>query len=285
MQSFGRAAASSGFVVAAISILLSVLGLPGGDGRVAAVDGRRVHYSVAGSGARTVLLIHGWACDETVWQGQVAALAQEYRVVTIDLPGHGRSEPAATPLGQYVFTRAVGAVLNAEKAGRAVLVGHGMGGFVARRFAQLYPKRVAAVVTIDAPFQVPPEAFAEWARQLRGPHGREAREQAIARLFASRTNPELRRRLTELMMKAPERTVVESYASMEDFGDGWEVPVDTPALVLATGANVAGSAAGLEKVFTDAEYYCFQDAGHFLMLEQPDNVNRLLVDFLRRVRW
>ena len=285
MQSFGRPVASSDFVVAAISILLSVLGLPGAEGKVTAVDGKKVHYSVAGSGARTVLLIHGWACDETVWQGQVAALAPDYRVVTIDLPGHGRSEPAATPLGQYVFTRAVGAVLNQEKTGRAVLVGHGMGGFVARRFAQLYPKRVAAVITIDAPFQVPPAAFGEWARQLRGPRGREARDQAISRMFTGRTNPELRHKLTELMMKAPERTVVESYASMEDFGDGWEVSVDTPALVLASDSHVAGSGAGLEKVFTDAEYYCFKDAGHFLMLEQPDNVNRLLADFLRRVRW
>jgi pimeloyl-ACP methyl ester carboxylesterase len=280
MHSFGGGAASSDIVRAAISILLGVLNLPG-----AAVDGRKVHYSVAGSGARAVLLIHGWACDETVWRNQVAALEPNFRVVTMDLPGHGRSEPAATPLGQYVFTQAVAAVLDEAKIPRAVLVGHGMGGFVARRFAQLNPKRVAALVAIDAPFQVPPATFAEMARQFQGPQGREAREQAIGYLFTGRSNPQLRRQLTGMMMQAPERTAVESYASMEDFGDGWEASVEVPTLALAAGSNVMGSADSLEKLFTDAEYYQFAGAGHFLMLERPEDVNRLLVEFLRRVRW
>jgi len=264
----------------AIAVFLTACGVS-----AASLDGRNIHYTVSGRPGKTVVLIHGEACDETVWQAQVAALRQSYRVVTMDLPGHGQSDPAATPLGQYVFTQAVETVLDELKVGRAVLAGHGMGGFVARRFAQLDPKRAAALVVIDAPFLVASAKFGEMARQFRGPDGLAAREQAIGYLFNKQSGKELQRRLTEMMMKAPERTVVESYASMEDFGDGWEAAVDTPTLALATGSGIMGGPESLQKFFTDVEYYLFTGAGHFLMLERPDAVNRLLLEFLRRVKW
>ncbi|MGD0100136.1 MAG: alpha/beta hydrolase, partial [Acidobacteriota bacterium] len=53
----------------------------------ATVDGIQLHYSTNGKGPRTVILVHGWTCDETTWQSQVPALAGEFQVITIDLPG------------------------------------------------------------------------------------------------------------------------------------------------------------------------------------------------------
>jgi len=55
----------------------------------ATIDGSKIHSTTAGRGSKTVILIHGYTCDETSWSEQVPALAKEYRVVTVDLPGHG----------------------------------------------------------------------------------------------------------------------------------------------------------------------------------------------------
>ena len=63
-------------------------------------QGRSVHFTVHGKGGRTVILLHGWTCDESFWDNQVAALSKKNRVITIDLPGHGQSQPpgqAASP--------------------------------------------------------------------------------------------------------------------------------------------------------------------------------------------
>src|ERR1700685_1241649 len=67
-------------------LLVTSLGLS-----AATVDGIKIHSSTAGKGPKTVILVHGWTCDETVWNAQVPALLKEYRVITLDLPGHGRS--------------------------------------------------------------------------------------------------------------------------------------------------------------------------------------------------
>ena len=57
----------------------------------ATVDGMALHSSSAGAGP-TIVFVHGWTCDGSSWTGQVPAFAKDYRVITLDLPGHGRSE-------------------------------------------------------------------------------------------------------------------------------------------------------------------------------------------------
>ena len=60
----------------------------------ASVDGVRVYSASTGSGKATVVLVHGWTCDSSSWDAQVPVLAKRYRVITLDLPGHGRTRRA-----------------------------------------------------------------------------------------------------------------------------------------------------------------------------------------------
>ena len=53
-------------------------------------DGVRIAYDVTGEGEPTLVFVHGWCCDRSYWQPQVEYLSQQYRVVAIDLAGHGR---------------------------------------------------------------------------------------------------------------------------------------------------------------------------------------------------
>src|SRR5688572_27018484 len=57
------------------------------------LDGRRVNYTVQGSG-QTIMFVHGWACDASSWRFQVPASSRGYRVITVDLPGHGKKRAA-----------------------------------------------------------------------------------------------------------------------------------------------------------------------------------------------
>ena len=70
----------------------------------ATVDGLKVHSTVTGNGSTTVFLIHGYTCDGTIWAEQVPVLARQYRVVTLDLPGHGESDrPAVEQFSMDLF--------------------------------------------------------------------------------------------------------------------------------------------------------------------------------------
>jgi pimeloyl-ACP methyl ester carboxylesterase len=101
----------------------------------ATVNGAKVHWSSAGNDhSRAVIFVHGWTCDETTWRKQVPALANSYRVITLDLPGHGQS--GAPRDGKFtidLFARAIESVRAEAKVNRVVLVGHSMGAPVVRQ--------------------------------------------------------------------------------------------------------------------------------------------------------
>src|SRR5512142_112986 len=57
----------------------------------ASVDGLKLHSSSAGKGSIALIFVHGWTCDSSSWTAQVPEFAKKYRVLTLDLPGHGTS--------------------------------------------------------------------------------------------------------------------------------------------------------------------------------------------------
>ena len=116
----------------------------------ASVDGLNIHSSITGKGSKTVILVHGYTCDESTWTEQVPALAKEYRVVTLDLPGHGKSDsPKDGKFSMDLFARAIEAVREEAKVVSVVLVGHSMGTPVVLRYAHLYPAHTSALVFVD----------------------------------------------------------------------------------------------------------------------------------------
>src|SRR6185295_4276426 len=144
----------------------------------ATVDGLKIHSASAGSGSTTLVLVHGWTCDSSSWAAQVPVLSKKYRVLTLDLPGHGQSgSPADGKFSMDLFARAVEAVRAEVKVDRIVLVGHSLGAAVIRQYARLYPQHAAALVAVDGPLDLRlgmPEGFTP--PPLTGPEGLKTRE-------------------------------------------------------------------------------------------------------------
>ena len=61
-------------------------------GAVQSADGVPIAYQVAGEGTVSLVFVHGWSGDRSYWEEQLDHFAQEYRVVALDLTGHGRSD-------------------------------------------------------------------------------------------------------------------------------------------------------------------------------------------------
>jgi len=102
-------------------------------------------YFVSGSGPPLVL-VHGLGGMASNWRLVAPALAEDWRVLVPDLPGHGGSEPLAEAESVDPFARAVFAVVGAEGAAPAPWVGHSLGGLVGLRAAVLHPEAVTGLV-------------------------------------------------------------------------------------------------------------------------------------------
>jgi pimeloyl-ACP methyl ester carboxylesterase len=110
-------------------------------------DGARLHVRLAGpQGAPEIVLLHGFPLHGRMWDAQVDALAEDWRVIVPDFRGHGKSEVGD---GQYAidfFVDDLFAVLDATASGPAVACGLSMGGYVLLRALEREPERFRAVV-------------------------------------------------------------------------------------------------------------------------------------------
>lgn len=102
----------------------------------------------AGRGEPALVLIHGIGSDRTEWDAVSARLSGRHRIVAVDLPGHGASEPDESVRVQAVAAR-LDRALEERGIRRAVLVGHSYGALVALAEAAEHPKRTQGVVVVD----------------------------------------------------------------------------------------------------------------------------------------
>lgn len=101
-----------------------------------------LYTNIAGHG-RPLVLLHGWGMNSQVWQPIHAALTQNYRVITVDLPGHGRSHHLHLGSLDEVVEQ-----LRPHIPSHAVIMGWSLGGLVAQALAHALPEQVAGLILV-----------------------------------------------------------------------------------------------------------------------------------------
>lgn len=107
-----------------------------------AYKGGRIHYTDCYSKKYAVVLLHGFLESSTMWNNFALNLSKTYRVITVDLPGHGKTDCFGYVHDMEIMAQAVQAVLKHLKVRKAILIGHSMGGYAALAFADLFPDSV-----------------------------------------------------------------------------------------------------------------------------------------------
>jgi pimeloyl-ACP methyl ester carboxylesterase len=251
--------------------------------QAASVDGIEIYSSSVGSGP-TIVFVHGWTCDTSSWREQVPAFAKQYRVVTLDLPGHGRSQsPEEGAFSMDLFARAVEAVRAEAGADRIVLVGHSMGAPVIKQYAITFPNRVAGLVAVDGPLDLrgfgsaqggPPSAMTL-----------EARENMIRGMFIPETPAALQEHILTMMLSAPAATANGSMAAMFDPAIRTADVVRAPTLAVVAGTAQLPDVEATKEIVPEFTARQLAGTGHFLMMEKPEEFNRLLAAFLDRIEF
>jgi len=262
-----------------------LLTAPPVQGSVAAPDGVAIVYTLRGSGSPALVFIHGWMCNQSFWDAQVTPMSEDHTVVTIDLPGHGRSGMDRHSWSLAAFGADVQAVVEHLGLDPVIVIGHSMGGPVALEAARLMPDRVIGVVAVDAlqdaDYEVDPnraaQLLATWERDFPGTcHG------FVTSLFPDTADRMLVDRVENEMCAAPPES---SIAQLRQFLS-YDMKAAFEAIPSAIPVRCINSSAfptdieGNRTYHEDFDAIVMDGAGHFVMMEAPEEFNAHLATVL-----
>jgi pimeloyl-ACP methyl ester carboxylesterase len=255
-----------------------------------AADGVSIAYETRGRGDTALVFVHGWSCNRSFWKEQLGEFAKDYRVVALDLGGHGRS---GTNRQRWTIDGLAGdveAVVKALDLKRVVLVGHSMGGPVSLFAARRLPGTVIGVVAVDtlhnAEYKWPEGTADQMADRFAADFPKAMRE-FIAVMFPPDAKKELGEWVVEQTGAAHRPAAIalmRGFATMDLKAAlaGAKVPVRcvnaTPKLQFSIPTAVE-----VNKKYADFGAVEMDGVGHFPMLERPAEFNRKLRDVVKEI--
>ena len=102
----------------------------------------KIHFSDQGAG-ETILLLHGYLETSEIWSNFAHKLATKFRIITVDLPGHGNSDIYGESHSMEFMATILKGVINSLNIKRVFLTGHSLGGYVTLAFAELFPEMLS----------------------------------------------------------------------------------------------------------------------------------------------
>jgi pimeloyl-ACP methyl ester carboxylesterase len=251
-------------------------------------------YDDTGGGGAALVLLHGFPFDRSTWRGQSEALGGEFRVVAPDLRGLGETTPGGAVTIE-AMAEDVAALLDELSLGRVVLGGLSMGGYVAFEFFRKFPGRVRALVLADTR----PQADTEEGRRTREENARRVLkdgmgpivESMLPKLLAAKTRErggEVLEGVRALMLGTSPEGAAAALRAMALRRDQTELlpSINVPTLIVVGDEDSITPPADAEALKTKIEgsrLVVVEGAGHLSNVEQPEQFNRALVEFLREL--
>ena len=244
------------------------------------IRGKSLAYDEIGTG-KSVVFVHG-ACENSSFWNHQKVLSDRYRIITLDLPGHGTSEPVEGEILIKNYSDVVSEFVAKTCPEKAVLVGHSMGGAIA--LLNLIEHRDnlkgAVIVSAGAKLGVLPSIreglrarFEETVKSVVGP-----------RQFSSKTNLDTIRFVTNEILKCKSYVAASDYDACNSFDVRQKLrSINLPVLIMVGEEDKmtpVPSSTYLKDNIPKAKIVILRDASHLPMIERPADFNRHLNEFL-----
>ncbi|MCY2954491.1 MAG: alpha/beta fold hydrolase [Planctomycetota bacterium] len=250
----------------------------------------RVYYVERGRGLPVVLL-HGFPLDGRIWDAQLGALSDRFRIIVPDLPGFGRSS-VDRPFTIASLADDLRQLLVQIQALPCVLGGLSMGGYVSLAYITKYPSDLLGLMLIDSRAEADtPEAKQNRDKMIqlvRTAGAKAIADPMLPKLLApaaDQRNPGVVAHLRQIMEACPRRTIEFALAAMRDRRDCCpDLPsIAVPTLIIAGEEDVLTPPAlahAMAKEIPHAKVSIIPESGHMTPMEQPDRVNAAMREFL-----
>jgi len=251
--------------------------------RWAKYDNGKVHYLDAGKqNKKALILIHCWTCSADFWKDSYNAFP-DYRVIAMDLPGHGQSDKPHVDYTMEYFARSVEAVMKDAGVKQAVLAGHSMGTPVIRQFYRLFPAETLGLIIVDGalkPFG--PRAETEKFFAPFFEHYQQKAPEFIDGMLRP-TRADLKPGMRTAMLGTPDYVAISAMKGMLDDSIWTDDQIKVPVLaVMAEKPWPANNDQVYKTVAPDLDYRRWTGVSHFLMMERPKEFNEAVAGFISK---
>ena len=268
-------------IAAALALSMASASVPG---TTPSFDGVKIRYESMGSGQTALVFVHCWSCDRHLWDGQWARLARDYRVVTLDLAGHGESGQDRKAWTIEAFGEDVAAVARRLELERIVLVGHSMGGPVILEAARRLPGRVVGLVPVDTLHDVEsketPQAIDGFLAPFSSDYKAAAAKFIRDFMFVPTSDPKLVARIVVKTQAAPPEIAIAALRSAFSYGAAVAIEAVKVPIHAINGDKFPTNVEANRRHAPQYRLTLMKSVGHYLMLERPEEFDRLLRETL-----
>ena len=215
------------------------------------------------------------------------AFSKEYKVITIDLAGHGHSSSNRLTNTRESFSEDVKAVIERENISKAILIGHSLGGGVIAKSAELMPEQVISIIGIDSYHNLEELVTQEFIDQMIAPFYSDfvaATKDFVASAFPESADEELVNWVKEDMSSAPKNSALDAFLNyIQESVSGEELrifeKINIPVVSINARIWPTDSTANSRHI-KDYKLFYVDGTGHFPMLEKPEEFNARLKEAL-----
>jgi 3-oxoadipate enol-lactonase len=255
------------------------------------INNVQLNYEEKGSGMPLVF-IHGLGECMQSWDHQVTFFCRRYRIINLDLRAHGQSSnDDAEIITIALLAKDIIELLHKLGIEKAVFIGHSMGGLICQEIALHYPESAIAFVLSDAAGFYPPPFSTVGLRErlayLKTADMEDLAEMVAEKCCAPQTSREVRQEIKELFLhNKPESYKQATIATFEADYRAYHKQMNFPFLLLVgeyDQTTPPAYAEYLKKALPKAQLAVIPEAAHMSKVENPQEYNRLLSQFLEQL--
>ena len=251
-------------------------------------NGILMHCRVEGVASGQVMLFcNGLATDVSMWDPQIAHFASRYRIVRYDLRGHGETDSTQPPYSLSLLVEDLRSLLDALGVDQLHLVGESLGGMVAQAFAVRYPRRLMSLTLCDTAARTRREIWEGRIQQVRqkgvGPMVEPSLERWFTKPYRD-SNPKVIDGVRRMIMKTTNDGYVGGAGVVMEMNHVEQLArISAPTLIVVGRQDVSTPVADAELMHSHiagSRLSIIEDAAHLPNIEQAEEFNKVLQDFL-----
>ncbi|NHJ49687.1 MAG: alpha/beta hydrolase [Asgard group archaeon] len=253
-------------------------------------NGVAINYEIFGTGD-PLLLIHGLGSNAQDWEPQISSFSKNYRVIAVDLRGHGESDKPKGPYNIRQFADDCKQLLTELNINRVHILGLSLGCAVGYELAIHYPELIHSFIGVNMGPSVGSKSLKGTLAGIKRLMivvflGMRYMAKTIAKaVFPNPNQADLRQLLTESIAKNKKRPYISSLLALKGWSIVDELPsIQCPTLIVASEldySSIESKQVAVDAI-PNAELQVVKGARHVLPVEKPDSFNKIVHDFLNK---
>jgi 3-oxoadipate enol-lactonase len=266
------------------------------NGLTISVNNLSVSYIDEGAtNSRTIMLIHGFPLNKSMWNKQVGVLKQNYRVVAYDIRGHGNTDVGSDNFSIDLFVNDLLGLMDTLKIEKTVLCGFSMGGYIALNAIENYPERFNALLLCDTNCTADlPEAKEKRMKAIESikekglePYAEESLKKLFAPISFS-THKDQIAIVKEMIIKTSKQALYKTLHALAERKETCSKlhEIKVPVLIMVGKEDEITppeAALSMHEKIKGSTIHIVENAGHLSNLENPGEFNHQLTGFLSSI--